>query len=105
MEHEWTSRLDTQLLIRSFRMGCRFFIIKVVEDTWVLHLQDPDSFYTCVTPRYILDLLATHSGGLERADVVAMFSTMHLWWAEDPHVPEFINRFNNTQKKATRASL
>ena len=34
-----------------------------------------------------------------------MFSTMHLWWAEDPRLPEFINRFNDAQKKATRASL
>ena len=78
MEHECNARPDTQLLIRSCRMGCRFFIIKVIEDTWVLHLQYPDSFYTCVNPRDILDLLATQSGGLERADVVAMFSTMHL---------------------------
>ena len=34
-----------------------------------------------------------------------MFATMHLWWAEDPQVPEFINRFNDAQKKATQASL
>ena len=34
-----------------------------------------------------------------------MFATMYLWWAEDPRVPEFINRFNDAKKNATRASL
>ena len=34
-----------------------------------------------------------------------MFATMHLWWAEDPRVPEFINRFDDAPKKATRDSL
>ena len=34
-----------------------------------------------------------------------MFTTMHLWWAEDSHVPKFINRCDDTQKKTTRASL
>ena len=42
---------------------------------------------------------------MEQADVVAMFATMHMWWAEDPQVPEFINRSDNAPKKATQASL
>ena len=62
-------------------MGYRSFILKVVEDTWVRRLRDPDSFYNRVTPRDLLNLLAMHSGGLKRADVVSMFSAMHLWWA------------------------
>ena len=44
-------------------------------------LRDPDSFYTRVSQRDLLDLLATHSAGIEHADVVSMFSTMYLWWA------------------------
>ena len=86
-------------------MGYRSFILKVAEDTWVRRLRDPESFSTRVAPRDLLDLLATHSGGIERADVVSMFATMHLWWEEDPRVPEFINRFNDTQKTSTCASL
>ena len=34
-----------------------------------------------------------------------MFATMHLWWAEDPQMTEFINHFDDAQKKATQASL
>ena len=105
MEQEWNAWIATQSLIRACEMGCRSFILKVVEDNWVQRLRYPDSFYTRVSLRDILDLIATHSGEIERADVVAMFSTMHLWWAEDPRLPEFINRFNDAQKKATRASL
>ena len=70
-------------------------MINVVEDTLVRCLREPDCFYTHVAPQDLLDLLYTHSGGLEHADVVAMFATMHLWWAEDPQVTEFINRFDD----------
>ena len=86
-------------------MGCRSFIVKVVKDTWVWHLRDPDSFYTRVAPRDILDLFVTHSGEIERADIVSMFTTMYLWWSEDPCVPEFVNRFKDAQEKSTRACL
>ena len=34
-----------------------------------------------------------------------MFATMHLWWAEDLRVPEFIKTFDNAQTKAPSASL
>ena len=34
-----------------------------------------------------------------------MFATMHLWWEEDTRVLGFINIFDNSQKKSTRASL
>ena len=59
-------------------MGCRSFILKVVEDTWFRRLCDPEYFYTRIAPRDILDLLSTYSGRLELADVVSMFATMHL---------------------------
>ena len=38
MEQEWTSRLSTQSLILSYKMGFWSFILKVVEDTWVRRL-------------------------------------------------------------------
>ena len=78
MERECTTRLATQSLIRSCKMGCRSFILKVVEDTWVRLLRDLDSFYTRFSPRDIFDLLATHNGGFDRANDVAIFATMHI---------------------------
>ena len=78
VEREWTAWFATQSLIQACEMGCRSFILKFVEDTWVPRLRDPDSFYTCVAPRDLLNLLSKYSGGIERADVFAMFAIMHL---------------------------
>ena len=86
-------------------MGCLSFILNVVEDTWFRRLRDPESFYTHVAPRDLINLISTHSGGLEHDNVVATFATMHLWWAEDPCVPKCINIFDDAQKKTTRTSL
>ena len=71
----------------------------------VRRLRDLDSFYTRVAPKALLNLLSTHNGEIKRVDVVNGFATMHLWWAEYPRVPEFINIFNDSQNKATLASL
>ena len=77
-EREWTATLATQQIIRACERGCCSFILNVVKDTSVHRLRDPDCFYTRVTQQYLLNFLSTHSGGLERVDVVAMFATMHL---------------------------
>ena len=104
-ECKWTATLATQQLIQSCKCGYCYFNLKVVDDTWVRRICDPDWFYTSVSFLDLLDFLSTHSVGLERADVVAMFAMIPLWWAEDPWVLEFINRFDDTQKKANQASL
>ena len=105
MEREWTAWLATQFLIRDCEMGWQAFILKVVEVTSVQRLQKRDFFYTRVAPRDLLNLLSTQNGGIKLADVVALFTTMHLWLAEYPCVPKFINIFNDTQNKATIASF
>ena len=38
MEQEWIAWIATQLLIRACKMGCWYFILKVVKDTWVQRL-------------------------------------------------------------------
>ena len=77
-ERRWTATLATQQIIQACERGCCSFILNVVKDTSVHRLRDPNCFYTRVTQQYLLNFLSTHSGGLERVDVVAMFSTMHL---------------------------
>ena len=96
VEREWTAWFATQSLIQAYEIGCQYFILKFVEDTWVRRLQDLESLYIRVALRYLLDLLSTHSGGLKRSKVIAMFAIIHLWWTEDPSVPKFINIFDNT---------
>ena len=45
------------------------------------------------------------SGGLEATDVVSLLSATLGWWAEDPRVPEYVNRPEEAQIKPIRASL
>ena len=78
-EREWTATVATQQLIRAYECGCRYFILNDVDDNWVRWLCNPDYFYTRVDPRDLPDLLSSHSGGLERSNIVTMFATMHLW--------------------------
>ena len=50
LERKWTATLATQQLIRACKRSCRYFILNVVEYTWVRHLRNPDCFYTRVAP-------------------------------------------------------
>ena len=45
------------------------------------------------------------SGGLEATDIVSLLSATLGWWAEDPRVPEYVNRLEEAQRKSVRASL
>ena len=45
------------------------------------------------------------SGSLEATDIVSLLSATLGWWAEDPRIPEYINRLEDTQKKSVRATL
>ena len=45
------------------------------------------------------------SGGLEATDIVSLLLATLGWWAEDPRVPEYVNRLEEAQRKSIRASL
>ena len=45
------------------------------------------------------------SGGLEATDIVSLLSATLGWWAEDPSVPEYVNRLEEAQRKSARESL
>ena len=45
------------------------------------------------------------SGGLEATYIVSLLSATLGWWAEDPQVPEYVNRLEEGQRKYIRASL
>ena len=45
------------------------------------------------------------SGGLEATNIVSLLSAMLGWWANDPRVPEYINRLEDAKKKLVRAKL
>ena len=104
-ERAWTAKLDLQRLIQTVERQLRTFFATIIEETWLLPLKNPTTFYNKVEIREYLRHLTTSSGGLEATDIVELQAAMLHWWAEDPRVPEYINRLEDAQKKATRASL
>jgi hypothetical protein len=104
-EREWTAKADRQRLIRAAERHGRTFLTTIVEDTWLLSLKSPTTFYNKVTLQDMLQHLATSTAGLEATDIVTLLVDMQSWWEEDPRVPEYINKLKDAQKKALRAAL
>jgi len=104
-EREWSAKADLQRLIRTAERHGLTFLTTVVEDTWLLSLKSPTTFYNKVSLQDMLQHLATSTAGLEATDIVALFVDMQTWWEEDPRVPEYINKLEDAQKKAARAAL
>jgi hypothetical protein len=104
-ERAWTAKLERQRLIRTVERQLRIFFATIIEETWLLPLKDPATFFNKVPLRTFLEHLASSSGGLEATDIVHLHAAMRGWWAEDPRVPEYINRIEDAQKKAARANL
>ena len=91
-ERLWTANIELQRLIKTVeRAGCAF-LVAVVEDTWLPPLKEEATFYNKVPLRDFLARLKGGSGGLEATDIVSLLSATLDWWAEDPRVPEYINR-------------
>ena len=68
------------------------FILAVVEDMWVCCLRDSETFYLEVTPHQLLAHLTTIGGGTDTKNIISLHSVMSTWWADNPHVPEYINK-------------
>eukprot|EP00804_Cyclotella_cryptica_P000193 CCRYP_016175-RA/>CCRYP_016175-RA protein AED:0.26 eAED:0.26 QI:0/0/0/0.6/0.75/0.8/5/0/1027 len=99
-EQEWTATATRQRLIPATECLGRIFITTVVEDTWLLPLKSPTTFYNKVSLQ-----LAASTAGLEATDIVSLLVDMQLWWEEDHRVPEYINKLEDAPKKALRAFL
>ena len=55
------------------------FILAVMEETWVIYIEDLDTYYNEVTARQLLDHLAKNCNGLNNTDVVDIYLTMPKW--------------------------
>jgi hypothetical protein len=75
----------------------------MVEDTWLLPLKSPTTFYNKVSLQDMLQHLAASTAGLKAMDIISLLVDMHSWWEEDPRVPEYINRLEDAKKKSARA--
>ena len=104
-KREWTATADRQRLICATERLGHIFLTTVVEDTWLLPLKSPTTFYNKVLLQDMLQHLSASTAGLEATDIVSLLIEMQSWWEEDPCVPKYINKLEDAQKKALRASL
>ena len=91
-ERLWTAKIKLQRLIKTVERARRAFLVAVVEDTWLLPLKEEATLYNKVPLRNSFARLKGGSGGLEATDIVSLLSATLGLWAEDPCVPEYINR-------------
>ena len=104
-ERNWSARLALRRLIRAAELHGRNFLLLVVEDTWLLSLKSDVTFYNMVSLRDMLDHLSTNMPGVEATDIITLSVEMQSYWQDDPRVPEYINKLEETQKKAVRSGL
>ena len=101
----WTAKIGLQTLIKTVERAGRAFLITVVEDTWLPPLYKETTFYNKVPLRDFFTHLKGGSGSLEATEIVSLLSATLGWWAEDPRVPEYVNRLEEAQRKSIRALL
>ena len=99
-ERLWTAKIELQRLIKTVERAGRAFLVAVVKGTWLLPLKEESTFYNKAPLSNFFARLKGSSGGLEASDIVSLLSDTLGWWAENPHVPEYINRLKKTQKKS-----
>ena len=80
------------------------FILAAMEETWVIKLKDPDTYYNEVTVRQLLDHLAENCDCLNNTDAVDVRIVILAWWDETPSVPKYILRMEKRKNKAEKAN-
>ena len=88
------------ILVSIADVEARHFILAVVEETWVIKIKDPDTYYNKVIVRKLLNHLANNCNGLDNIDAVDICLVITTWWDETTSVPKYILWVERRQKKA-----
>ena len=75
----------------------------MIEDTWIRELKDPESFYTEVEPRDLLDHLQDQCTSRHAIDILALQDELQGYHLEYEGIPEYINALKDAQRRAKRA--
>ena len=76
------------------------FILRVVEDTWVLVLRDADKLYTDVEPWALITHLRHYATGRNAFNLLTLMDQMRQYHLEHEGIPEYINALEDAQKMA-----
>ena len=71
----------------------------VVDETWYMELEDPDTFYTKVTAIKLVEHLTEFCAGLHTVDEVEIPHLMKELYKESDGVPQFINAMEAAHRK------
>lgn len=102
-EARWRAKRLDRTTYDTARRETTAFILKAVEDTWVRELKDPETFYTDVAPRALLNHLQSQCTGRHAVDILAMQDEMRAYHLEYEGIPEYINALEDAQRRAKRA--
>jgi hypothetical protein len=102
-EARWRAKRLDRNTFETARRETTSFILKAVEDTWVRELKDPETFYTDVSPRDLIDHLQAQCTGRHAIDILALQDEMRQYHIECEGIPEYINALEDAQRRAKRA--
>ena len=80
----------------------RYFILGVVEDTWVQKLREPVTLYTSVSPSELLSHLQVLCGGLHDLDVLLLQNEIQHYHQDMEGIHEYINILKNAHRRSKR---
>ena len=73
-------------------------VLSIVADTWVRELQDTDSLYTEVGPKYLFLHLQVGCTGRHALGLLALHNEMQRYHLEVEGIPEYINMLEDAQR-------
>ena len=102
-EARWRAKRLDQNTYETARRETTSFILKAVEDTWVRELKDPETFYTDVSPRDLIDHLQVQCTGRHTINILALQDEMRNYHIEYEGILEYINALEDAQRRVKRA--
>ena len=102
-EAKWRAKCLRNTYETTRREATSFILKVVVEDTWIRELKDPESFYTKIEPRDLINHLQDQCMGRHAIDILALQDKLRGYHLEYEGIPEYIIALKDAQRCAKRA--
>ena len=103
VKHE--ARRNDRQLYETDDNACRNSIVDVVDETWYMELEDPDTFYTNITAIKILNHLTWFCSGIHTVDALDNPQFVKTLFSDAEGITQFINAMEAVQRKSKCAKL
>jgi hypothetical protein len=99
------AKLDDYASLEAAESSAAKFLSEVIDEVWYNNLKDANTFYTKVMAHEIIAFLDANSGGLHAINMISLSTNMHNYYTQADSIPQYINMWEDAQKKATRAGM